>query len=231
MFVHQNKGAGVNGEELLAYLKRKLLTASGSSDASLAKLLGVTQPALKYYRRELSPRQIVNLMMRYARRSQERFMDEAIVTIVEFFPIDREPVGNGTNFRIFATRDDHPYRVGLRARLEQSKGIYIFYDSRGSALYAGKAKQQSLWTEINHAFNRDRGDLQNIYRVSHPSHRVQYRRPEETNRRLFKEQVSLHDMAHYVTAYEVPSPLIDKLEALIVRSFANDLLNRRMERF
>ena len=41
----------------------------------------------------------------------------------------------------------------------------------------------------------------------------------------------LHDLATYFSAYEVADVMIDDLEALMVRSFANDLLNIRMERF
>jgi len=35
----------------------------------------------------------------------------------------------------------------------------------------------------------------------------------------------------YMSAYHVPDGLIGKFEALIVRSFANDLLNVKMENF
>jgi hypothetical protein len=43
--------------------------------------------------------------------------------------------------------------------------------------------------------------------------------------------VPLHELAIYFSAYQVDDEMVDKLEALLVRSFANDLLNVRMEKF
>ena len=42
-------------------------------------------------------------------------------------------------------------------------------------------------------------------------------------------QVQLHDIAAYVSAYHVADGLIERFEALVIRSFANDLLNVRMK--
>ena len=41
--------------------------------------------------------------------------------------------------------------------------------------------------------------------------------------------MALHAIAAYLSAYAVPIGLISKIEALLVRGFANDLLNTRME--
>jgi hypothetical protein len=84
---------------------------------------------------------------------------------------------------------------------------------------------------MNLAFNRERGDVQSIKRVGHPSSRVAYKKTEDGKRKIEKLTVVLHEIASYVSAYEIPTDLISKLEALIVRAFANDLLNVRMEKF
>jgi len=115
--------------------------------------------------------------------------------------------------------------------LASSKGIYIFFDSRGQAIYTGKAHRQTLWKEMNLAFNRDRGEVQKIKRVSHPEQKRIYRTSEEKDRQITDHVVPLHDLASYFSAYVVTDGLIGKLEAMLVRSFANDLLNIRMERF
>ncbi|MCR0980861.1 hypothetical protein [Roseomonas populi] len=206
------------------------------TDAALARELGVTQPALGNYRKgQLTPRQIFNLMESYARSKERRFIEDTIVPIVEFFYLDAVETRKGKSWQIFSCQDEndrpHPYYTGLKKRLDSSHGIYVFHDSRGRAIYAGKAQRLSLWTEMNNAFNRDRGEVQNIKRVNHPSNRVEFQGTEEKRRRIVREAVALHDIASYVSAYQVPDGLIGKLEALIVRSFANDLLNVRMENF
>jgi hypothetical protein len=82
---------------------------------------------------------------------------------------------------------------------------------------------------MNLAFNRDRGEVQNIKRVSHPASRVAYKKNKDGYRTIKKQPVALHEIASYMSAYEVEGRLIGRLEALIVRSFANDLLNVKME--
>jgi len=209
---------------------------SSVTDSVLAQAIGVTQPQLANYRgKELTARQVVNLIEKYSKSREQELLDAAIIPIVEFLHIDPELSKREANWEIFRTRDDggseHPYLAGLRGALEEKHGIYVFYDSRGRAIYAGKAQKLNLWKEMNNAFNRDRGEVQNIKRVSHPQSKVKYKRSGEQLRQIEKQTVPLHDLASYCSAYEVPDLLIGKLEALIVRAFANDLLNVRMEKF
>lgn len=89
--------------------------------------------------------------------------------------------------------------------MEKYRGIYIFFDSRGRAIYVGKTEKQKLWKEIKDAFNRSRGDFQKIRRVKQPIRKQVYRNSNEKARQI--------------------------VEALLVRCAANDLLNKRMERF
>ena len=46
--------------------------------------------------------------------------------------------------------------------------IYTFHDSRGRALYAGKAIKLGLWVEMINAYNRDR-EVQTVRRMAHPT--------------------------------------------------------------
>lgn len=228
----------MNGNDLLSEARRRIMKDRGTasvSDSVLARYLGVTQTALaKYKDRDLTPRQVVKLMESYARASQRDLVERTVVPIVEFLHIDPVESERGASWQIFWVEDDgvpHPYYAGLRGRLEQKHGVYVFHDSRGRAIYAGKARRQSLWHEMNNAFNRDRGEVQNIKRVSHPQRRVEYKGLNERRRQIVKQDVALHHIASYCSAYEVPDALIGKFEALLVRSFANDLLNVRMENF
>lgn len=229
----------MDGTELLNEIARRIKDKKGLSslsDAALSKELGITQPALGNYRNnKLTARKICNLFEKISNKIERDITNRAVMPIVEFFPLDPIETTHGSNLHIFPTTDDkgapHPYLVGLRNRLQQTHGIYIFHDSRGQAIYAGKAREQSLWDEMNKAFNRDRGEVQNIKRVHHPSNRIQYKGPEEKKRQIVKESVTIYHIASYMSAYQVLDDLIGKLEALIVRSFANDLLNVRMENF
>jgi hypothetical protein len=49
--------------------------------------------------------------------------------------------------------------------------------------------------------------------------------PIAGRRLITKRSVALHNIASYMSAYEIADDLIGKLEALIVRALANDLLN------
>ncbi|MDX9862023.1 MAG: hypothetical protein RBS99_14015 [Rhodospirillales bacterium] len=228
-----------SGDELLAEIARRVTKEKGTktiTDSVLAKEIGITQPALANYRgKDVTAKQAVNLMEKYARKAELRIVASSVVPIVEFFPLNPTKTSQEKSWQIFTAfkkhGGDHPYYRGLKEQLESTHGIYIFHDSRGRAIYAGKAQKQSLWAEMNNAFNRDRREVQSIKRVRHPSSGVAYKGPDEKKRQITKEIVTLYHIAKYASAYQVTDGLIGKLEALIVRTFANDLLNVRMENF
>jgi hypothetical protein len=155
--------------------------------------------------------------------------------IIEFLPLFSEESARGAGYVLFhPTKDDgetpHPYLDGVKAALKKVRGIYVFYDSRGRAIYAGKTVEQSLWGEMNSAYNRDRGESQQTWRVKHPMIRPHPYDPDQ-NRVVGRENLLLHELAAYASAYEVLAPFISEMEALLVRGFANDLLNKKMEKF
>jgi hypothetical protein len=65
----------------------------------------------------------------------------------------------------------------------------------------------------------------------HPTRQQEYRTSDEKTRQINDHVVPLHEIASYFSAYRVSEGMIDDLEALLVRSFANNLLNMKMERF
>ncbi len=229
----------MNGNDLLEEIQRRIMKAKGTksvTDAVLAKYLGVTQPQLGNYRdRDLTPKQIVNLMEKFSKRSEGALVDGAVIPIIEFFKIAPCKTKTGKKWELFSELSEdgevHHYLGGIKASLRDAHGIYVFHDSRGQAIYAGKAQRQSLWNEMNNAFNRDRKEVQNIKRISHPQSRVKFDEAKERSRQIAKAPVPLFEMAAYCSAYRVPNEMISKFEALIVRAFANDLLNVRMEKF
>jgi hypothetical protein len=223
-------GASVKGKEVVEALKRKL---RAGTDRDLARQLGITVQAIQIWknRSSVTTRQIASLV-NAARVSGGKFLAaDSIRPVVEFFPIEKCDSKQAAKYELFPVSDNHPYRRGVRGELSKQHGIYIFFDSRGQAIYAGKARQQNLWSEMKGAFNRDRGKVQKIKRVYHPTSKVEYKTSLEKSRQIADHFVPLHDLAAYFSAYVVADSLINKMEAMLVRSFANDLLNIRMEQF
>ncbi|MEC5407573.1 hypothetical protein VOM14_18660 [Paraburkholderia sp. MPAMCS5] len=155
---------------------------------------------------------------------------DAIAPIVEYYPLAAERKTPNSKARLFPTgQESAKVYKGLKEELESAHGIYIFYDSRGRALYLGKAQRLTLWTEMHSAFNRTR-DTQSVFRVQHPQI-GQFKTSTEKRRQVQRTKRRLWHMAEYFSAYRVDNGLINELEALLVRSFANDLLNVKMEKF
>jgi len=214
--------------------RQQLAAAIGwSGPEELPPRLGLSAKALdKMDRREAwTPKQVARLAARFFKSQPPH----AIRPIVEFFEVYDEDSRHGATREVFTRLDDddsvHPWYAGLQEELRGHNGIYIFYDSRGRALYAGKAKRQSLWDEMKSAYNRDRG-VQKVRIVRHPlSRRRDYRSRNEQVRQIQNTVLPLHELATYFSAYQVHPDLIDDVETLLVRGFANDLMNVRMETF
>lgn len=224
----------VTGAQLISALKKKLRT---STDTKLASQIGLTMGGIQLWknRKSFTARQLAELVHKVSTTAAKNFRANALRPIAEFFPIDVVESKQKKKLEIFGAQMEsgrtHKYLGGLRDELKASFGVYIFFDSRGRAIYAGKARKQRLWNEMNAAFNRDRGSLQKIRRVAHPARNQAYKNSEEKARQIVERVVPLCDLASYFSAYEVADEMINDIETMLVRSFANDLLNKRMERF
>lgn len=224
----------LGGEEVISALKTKLHV---KSLRDLSSRIGVTEQAVQNWKSRpvITARQIAGIVDSASKASTEDTYASAVRPLVEFIPIARCESRGGAKFELFSLKSANgrpqEYLIGLKAELKKHHGVYVFFDSRGQAIYAGKARKQDLWKEITGAFNRDRGSVQNIRRVRHPSRNQAYRTSEEKVRQIREYEVPLYELAAYFSAYEVADRLIDDLESLLVRCFANDVLNKRMERF
>jgi DNA-binding transcriptional regulator YdaS (Cro superfamily) len=204
-------------------------------DRAIANRLGISAQTITNWaasEKELSPFQITNVFLKAQEKAVRDGQYHAIKPIVEFFQIDWAESRGGAKYEILPQpKNCSSIQSGVRAELKSKSGIYVFYDSRGKALYVGKAKDQSLWAEMNHAYNRDRGEVQSIKLVTHPSRNQGFKPAYELPRQPVDTLLRLDELAKYFSAYWVVDGMIEEIEALIVRSFANDLLNKRMERF
>lgn len=218
----------MNGKILIKVLKQKF---EASSDSELSKVSGVsiaTINAWKANTADLSPLQIGNLVSKARKREATRCVLSAIQPIIEYSKINKIDSKNGANIELIPTKEGKGKII--RDELESSKGIYVFYNSQCKVIYLGKAKRQNLWKEMNLAFNRDRSS-QVVWVVNHPEKGKHFTPAHQKLRKLRKTRVQLCDIATYFSAYKVNVDLIDNLEALMIRGFANDLTNTRMETF
>ncbi|WP_156914438.1 hypothetical protein [Cupriavidus sp. amp6] len=202
---------------------------NGEFSSELGISVGTINNWLRY---GLTGRKLSDALVKAKKSAVETAHACVIAPVVEFFPVTPTRKSSNGAAELFPTRGAAATKVlqGLKSALEDSHGIYVFYDSRGRGLYVGKAQRQSLWKEMNLAFNRDRDTTQRVYRVQHPR-RGEFKTSDEYARQVRLTTRHLSHLAAYFSAYEVDNPLINELEALLVRSFANDLLNVKMERF
>ncbi len=224
----------MKGNSVIAAVQKKF---KASTKKEIANRLGLSVMAIHNWRKRknINETAIARLILSAYRAGASTSQRTALRPLVEFARIERSESKLGASFELFNTKMAdgriHSYLDGLRKELEKHHGVYIFFDSRGQAIYTGKARKQTLWREMKLAFNRERGDLQKIKRVKHPAGNVRYRTSEEKSRQIRDVEIPLHDIATYFSAYFVTDGMINEVEAMLVRSFANDLLNKRMERF
>lgn len=156
-----------------------------------------------------------------AQSSGKRAIEKLIKTIVSHsLKISYEPIAELTPVKLDGNDSmiigkNTKEQEELKRKLEAKQGIYLFYDSLGRALYAGKTSSQTLWKELGSAFSRER-KVQKLYKYN--------------NKQIRKSQYYLYEVAHYVSAYAVHRDAIKDFEALIIRAFPNDLTNVRMEK-
>ncbi|NHH79516.1 hypothetical protein DRA46_01584 [Burkholderia gladioli] len=216
--------------EAIASLRDKFdVGTNGRFSHELGISAGTVSNWLKY---GLTGRKLSDGLLKARQRAVKTAHECAIAPVVEYFQLSASRRSANGTAELFPTRapDTTKALLGLKRALEESHGIYIFYDSRGRSLYVGKAQRQSLWKEMNLAFNRDRDTTQRVYRIQHPE-RGEFKTSDEYARQVRLTTRHLSHLATYFSAYKVDDALINELEALLVRSFANDLLNVKMERF
>ena len=159
-------------------------------------------------------------------RQPPRIPPHAIRPLVEFYPLRPTLSRRGIKWELLDGSDKRTALI--RKELREAHGIYVFYNSQGRAIYLGKAYERRLWTELKSAFNRNR-ETQTVWRVKHPKIGTSFRPAYDKKRRIRRRKVFLHEIAAYVSVYEVGDRLINNLESLMMRAFPNELTNACME--
>lgn len=219
-----------NGPAVVSAIKKKF---DLTTDVQLVEKLGISTQRLQYWKKDeaLTAKLIAEAVHGAFNASQRITETSSILFLVEFFPISKLEVGKAGKFEMFSVSDPQrqSYMAGLRKELDRAKGVYVFYDSRGQAIYVGRTTQQTLWAEMTNAFNRER-DVQLIKRVDHPlKNKIAFTTAHNNVRQIVERSVKIHELAHYFSAFEVKGALIEEVESILVRAFCNDLLNRKVE--
>ena len=221
----------MNSKELVDELRVKY---NYPNNRHLSEKLGLSYSTVQKWSNEprnLTVKQVVGVIEKVRQQSVFDAHSYSIKPIVEYYPIEVAESQQGTHWELFnADVSGNKRQEDIKGYLKDCCGVYVFYDSRGEALYVGKAKEQSLWNEMKNAFNRDR-QTQKIKLVSHPYTGTGFKPAFESPRKIEKTNLQLADMASYFSAYEVEDDMINNVEAFLVRVFANSILNVKMEKF
>ena len=215
--------------ELFEELKKR---NSILSDSDLARLLGLTPARVSQMRsgkQNLTARQIASYINKAHVIGQKDAFIQPIKPIVEMYPIEAVLSKQDAKWEPLPTKKSRPRNQAIRKHLEDSKGIYVFFDSIGCAIYTGKTERQNIWKEMTNAFNRERSNHQ-TFEVPHPTTGATFSPAWEKPRQPQKCVAYLYNTASFFSAYEIAGGLIPKIEAFIVRIFCNSLSNKKMEK-
>lgn len=209
-------GNSIGGEELLDELKRSFGVSSASE---LVVLTGYTKGRLSQIKNErLGAKAVAKLIKRSTDAGTENHAS-LIRPVVELFQV--EPDSKSEKDFIDTRLDD---RKKLKRLLEKEIGIYSFYNSELEVVYVGKTKT-SLWKEMKQTYNRKMPRYKR-YQVNHPHGR--FSSPTDGVRQMKLGDFHFYDAVSYFSAYVVPENFIDIVETLLIRIFANELINVQM---
>lgn len=168
------------------------------TQVALATALGVTQATISNWTKGKNPsksslKKIIELYRNHHAKT-------LIKPLLEFFPID--PVRRNSTWD-FSTKESVVSE--LKDSLDKRVGIYIFYDTSGTALYLGKT-ERSLYSEAKQ-------------RLKALPNRPIYK-PAKAHRE------PMGSMARYLSAYEISIAVaVKNIETFMLRAFPNDLRN------
>ena len=226
----------MKGSELINALKNKF---GVKNNAELAKYLGVSgmhPKNLEDQKQDLGTKQIANLVDKAmtkgrtegTQQERDKILKNFITPITEYFPIEKVDSKHGKNYEISPPGEHKDKWETLRKELQKANsGIYIFYDSSGRAIYVGKTAgtKISLWARMKMSFNHDQQKSRKLYSIDHGTN------AKRQEQKLGPKPVQLHGLAKYFSAYEVDPGMVHNIEALLIRAFADNLMNKKMETF
>jgi hypothetical protein len=202
---------------------------AGKTNPQLAKTLGVKSHDVYHWLagQVKTSATIEKIIESIVNSTKRQTISDSYNTIAEMKSLKARLSKQGGSYDMVIGKNENESKNIEKKLKAEYGGLYIFYDSLGKAIYAGKTEikkkngkvcKNSLWDEMKSAFNRERKS-QIIFRSN----------DSNKNTRITKQYYYLYETACYVSAYKVDELAISDFEALIIRSFPNDLTNVRME--
>ncbi len=204
-YLKESGYTNVNAVEVLSeYVAEK---NNVDNQSQIANYLGLNQSALSSYKKSNSAgaNALKNILNHLLSNMQKVTLNSVINPILEFKRINPEKY----NSKYLLLPNEHS-KDQLKDSLEKKVGVYLFYNSQGQNFYIGKT-ERDLYFEITQQLGR---------------------KIEFYSEGIKKNKIHQGDIAHYLTVYEIkPKELIKDVEALLIRSYANDNTNIKMENF
>ncbi len=193
---------------------KRLLTALGNvlgttTDTELANEIGATAASISQWRKGIASPQRARL-----ERMVKQLLRVRVTPLAEIEPIaPHQPAGqNAWQIDRTAVR-----RAAIKGRLENKRGFYLYYDSRGCVTYVGQAKS-NLFFEIEQRL------MQKLRLSTH------IRR--ENDPKLHAECLVQGDVVRFFSAYQtVTDTAAHNVEAVLIRALYNNHQNRKSARF
>jgi hypothetical protein len=174
------------------------------NQTELGKCLGITQPQVSNWKNRPGPTK--NRWKKLFRRLIDQSNREVVWTIGEYVPV--EPNRQGKSWKFFA---DKAADKAVAAKLVGSDAVYVFYDSARHPIYAGMTSN-NLAVELRQRLN---GDANRAIRQPDRLAGCKY-----------------GDLTRFISAYGVScSGATKNIEVLLLRAFANALMNRNSGKF
>ena len=134
--------------------------------------------------------------------------------LVEMEEID--PGRPGASHWYFYSGKTNLKRAALLKKLEEKRGLYIYFDATGRPTYIGKADKTTLDKEVESRLNQET-----------KKGRISYGKNMKKSPKFRQGEI-----VKYISTYEIlPPDAIPLVEALLIRTTGNITFNKRLENF
>jgi len=214
MSTSYQKGFAAGRQSVIDRLLAAVCDVEGiATQQQLAKVFGVkSQAAVNHWKNGATAPTKKNLIRLLQRRARLR-----ITPIAQFQPVN--PTKKGAGWLVDADNAVGGKRETWKNKLTGKKGIFVFYDSRGSVTYIGQTTKQDFFKEIEQRL-RDaklRGTLFQAGLKKCSEH---------------KNPLCQGEVTRLLSVYQVhDAGSIHNIEALMICALMNNHFNRSTEKF
>lgn len=207
--------------KIISYIQKKMCF---KTKREVHDYLGIIAATGNKYdqKKDLNNSEVLNLL----KKARKSAIQSSIEIITEYYPIKLTSLRSNHNFIDVKNNKNH---LRLKNELEKNRGVYVFYDSSGKAIYVGKASRRSLYHEMISAFNRSRNETRDTMTIIRAQHTINKIKNIKFDKCIYRHRATISDISAYFSAYKIDQHLIPTVEALMIHAFANNLTNSKIE--